>query len=578
VIKIRGRELFSFIRLFGKHARWMAGGAILGLVAILAAVGLLALSGWFIAATALAGLTAGGGRLFNFFLPSIGVRLLAVVRTLARYAERLVSHDATFRILESLRVWFYRHLEPLAPACLMRYRSGDVLSRIVGDIDALDHLYLRVLSPFAVALAATGLIVAGLGRVEAGIARITAIGLLTGGLILPFFAQKWGADSGRRLTGTASELRTRIVESLQGMAELLIFGTRAQQLTALERGHDQLERLQARMSHLTGLTSALLTLISGLCLTATAALGVEAVRSGRLSAEMLALSLLTVLASFETVWSLPSAFQYLGQSRESARRLAEMVASQPAVTFVAQSDVRPQAFDIRFEAVSFRYRPADPPALQDVSLHVTQGQHLALLGASGAGKSTLAHLLVRFWDPDQGRIRIGDQDIRTLAEADLRQMVVLVSQQAHMFNASIRENLILARPDARDADLMAALRAARLEELLTQLPQGLDTWIGEAGKRLSGGQIRRLAVARAILRDAPIWVLDEPTEGLDPETEAELMQTLLELCTGRTLILITHRPVDLWPMDRILHLAEGRIFEQGVTPGANDPVFEGLFK
>lgn len=559
-----GRELFSFMRLFAKSARFMALGTFLGLLGNLAAVGLLALSGWFIAATAVAGLTAISAQLFNFFLPSIGVRILAVGRTLCRYAERLVTHDATFRILESLRVWFYKKIEPLAPARLMQYRSGDVLSRIVADIDALDHLYLRVISPFVVYLFAMVLMVTALARVEAGIAWIAAMGLVLAGLVLPLSAKRWGAASGRRLTRTAGRLRTRLIESLQGMAELLIFGVKEDHLAVLSDHHDRLEKLQARMSHLTGLTHAILTLISGMCLTAAAVLGVRAVYSGQLSAEMLALSLLTIMASFDMVWSLPSAFQYLGQSQESARRLAEMVASRPLVTFAAQSQTVPKTFDIRFEAVNFRYRPEDPPVLQDVSFNVAQGERLALLGTSGIGKSTLAHLLVRFWDPDRGCIRIGGRDIRTFCEADLRRIVVLVSQQAHMFNVSIRDNLILARPAAGDNDLWAALRAARLEDVVANLPQGLKTLIGEAGKRLSGGQVRRLAVARAYLRDAPIWVLDEPTEGLDSETEADLLKTLFDLTLGRTLILITHRPVALDRMDRIICLAEGRITEQKV--------------
>jgi ATP-binding cassette subfamily C protein CydC len=241
-----------------------------------------------------------------------------------------------------------------------------------------------------------------------------------------------------------------------------------------------------------------------------------------------------------------------------------MVASRPAVTFVEQGGEPLRRFDVRLEAVSFRYRPADPAVLQDVSLSIAQGQRIALVGASGTGKSTVAHLLVRFWDPDRGCIRIGGQDIRTLAEADLRRRVVLVSQQAHMFNATLRDNLALARPGAGDTELLAALQSARLEEVVAALPQGLDTWIGEAGKGLSGGQIRRLSVARAILRDAPIWVLDEPTEGLDLGTEAELMENLLELTAGRTLILITHRTVALDRMDRIFEMAEGRITERPV--------------
>jgi ATP-binding cassette subfamily C protein CydC len=277
----------------------------------------------------------------------------------------------------------------------------------------------------------------------------------------------------------------------------------------------------------------------------------------------LALVALAVLGAFDAVAMLPAAYQYLGRTREAGRRLMEITNTPPAVRFADASPELPLRCAVAFEAVHFRYRPADPPALAALTFRVEPGERVAVVGRTGAGKSTLAHLLVRFWDPGQGCVRIGGRDIRTLAEGDLRRLVTVVSQQPHIFNASIRDNLRIAAPEAAEGDLQAALAAVQLDAFTASLSDGLDTWVGEAGRRLSGGQARRLALARAVLHDGPVWVLDEPTEGLDRVTEARTLQRLFSLTSGRTVLLITHRLVDLDRMDRILVMENGHIVEQG---------------
>ena len=561
----RNRSYQTFVHLLSRHWKWMVAGSLFGLIATTATVGLLALSGWFLSAAAFAGLSTTAAQTFNYFFPSIGVRIFAISRTLARYAERVVSHDATFRILESLRIWFYERIEPLAPARLMRYRSGDILNRVLADIDALDNLYLRVLSPTLVA----GLLVAGLtvflSLFDPLIALTTLGWLVVAGFGLSAAAGIAGAAAGRRLSHLMTQLRIQIVEGLQGLPELLVFNRRRDFLGQMDRDNHNLLDVQRRMSHIRGVSFAGITLTSGLAVLSALYQGAALVSSGVLHGAHLAMIALTVLAAFDALMPLPSAYQYLGRTREAARELLEVVDCEPPVTFPENSLVVLRGFDVSFDRVSFRYTDNAADAVHDIRFHLPAGQRCAVLGPTGAGKSTLAHLMVRFWDAQSGSVRIGGKDIRGLSESDLRQSVSLVSQQAHMFNASVRDNLLIARPGATEPELWQALAAVRLADFVKSLPQSIDTWIGESGRLVSGGQARRLALARAILRDAPIWVLDEPTEGLDRAAERHIMETLFDVTSGRTVLFITHRLVGLDRLERILLMENGRIVEQG-TP------------
>jgi ATP-binding cassette subfamily C protein CydC len=559
----RWRELAPFLKLFHSHLKWMILGSLCGLLAVVSAVGLLALSGWFISAAAFAGLTVASAQLFNFFHPGIGIRLFAIGRTLARYAERIVSHDATFRILQSLRSWFYIHLEPLAPSRLMMFRSGDILNRIVADIDALDNLYLRVLSPSTVALITSLLLVVFLWIFDPFIALSTGLYLAVAGLGVSAVALKLGEPCGQQITHRTAELRVRIIDTLQGLAELLVFDDYQRHLEAVAHSSRALLKSQLRMSHIRGLSLALITLISGLAVLTALYLAVELVMLDVLNGANLALITLAILASFEAVLPLPAAYQYLGRTREAGRRLLEIVDMQPQITYPDTAVTLCAQPGVTLENISFRYSENAAWALKDVNLQISGGGRFAVIGETGSGKSTLVHLLVRFWNPVSGHIRLADEDIRNLSEAQLRRSISVVSQQPHMFNATLRENLQIARPAAGDDVLWAALKSARLKAFVKSLPQGLDTLVGEAAKLLSGGQARRIALARAMLHDAPLWVLDEPTEGLDTITEKKLMQTVERKTRGRTLLLITHRLVDLDWMDHIVMLEKGRVAAQG---------------
>ncbi len=557
------RELEPFIRLFSGHLKWMTLGTVSGLLAAISAVGLLALSGWFISAAAFAGLTAVTAQMFNFFHPGLGVRFFAIGRTLARYAERIVTHDATFRILQSLRTWFYHHLEPLAPSRLMNFRSGDILNRIMADIDALDNLYLRVISPGAIALIMSLLVVGFLWRFDPVISVVTAMFLLVAGMGVPLLAFRLGEQSGHDLARNLSQLRIHIVDSFQGLSELLVFGAYRRHLDTVKQSNRSLLNSQFRMSHIRGLSRALMTLLSGLAFLAALYMAVMLVNRDALDGPGMALVALAVLASFETVWPLPAAFQYLGHTREAARRLLEIAYSEPQVVFPDQSCNHPQHFGVEYDRVRFRYHKDSAWVLRDVDFKISPSSRVGIIGETGSGKSTLIHLLVRFGDPDSGCIRLGGVDIRDFVELDLRDYTAVVTQQPHMFNATLKENLLIARPDANDDELLDALEAAQLLDFVNTLPDGLETWIGEAAMLLSGGQARRLAVTRAILRDAPLWALDEPTEGLDPATGAKMMAAIRRRTVDRTLLLTTHRLNDLHWMDCIIMMENGRIVAQG---------------
>lgn len=557
-------DLRPFARVFGRHLPRLALGTLAGLAAAAAAIGLMSVSGWFISAAAAAGLTPATAVLFNFFMPSIGVRIFAILRTAARYAERVLTHDATLRVLADLRVWFYARIEPLAPARLWRFRSGDLLNRMVADIEALDNLYLRALSPAAVALLVSMLAFLLLAAVDVWIAAAFWLLFALAGCGVSFAAAEMGGPAGRLIAIRTAELRIRAVEGLQGLAEIILFEAAGLLRERTRSAQSALLTGQRRMARIRGMSAAAMHLLSGAAVLAALYLGGGLVASGSLPGDTLALTALAIAAAFESVFGLPAAFQFLGRTRAAGGRLVEIVECAPTVRFEAFSDtVLPGSCGVDFNRVSFRYAPELPCALENVDLAVPAGWRLAIVGESGAGKSTLVHLLVRFFDPATGQIRIGGADIRKLSEPDLRRAVVVVSQQSHLFSATVRENLLMAKPEADDAELRRALSAARLADVVDRLPDGMDTWVGEAGRLLSAGQARRLAVARAVLRDAPVWVLDEPTEGLDRRTESELVESLLDTTAGRTVLWITHQLIGMERMDGVVVMENGRVIDRG---------------
>ncbi|MDF2095672.1 thiol reductant ABC exporter subunit CydC [Aquibaculum arenosum] len=553
------KDLLFFLRLAARRRlSWMLAGALLTFTTLLAGTALLTLSGWFISAAALAGL-AGAGAVFNFFVPSAGVRFFAIGRILSRYGERLVTHEATLRVLADLRVWFFRKAIPLAPARLGGLRSGEVVARVTSDIEALDNLYLRAVAPAAAALLLT-LIAAGfLALFEPRLALVLLAAMGLAGVAVPLLIARLARRSGKAQARAAAELRGAALDGLQGAPELLAHGASDRAASALESASLRLSVAQRRQASLGGLGGALILFTTGLALVLLLLIAAQAVAEGRLSPPLLAMAALLLLGVFEAAGPLARACQSLGQTRFAARRLRSLAETEPAVRDCESPQDLPPGGDLAFERVSFAYGPDAPPVLHDLSLTVTEGERVAILGESGSGKSTLAHLLLRLWDPQAGRVLLAGTDISRVRQAELHQRIAFLSQDTPIFSGSLRENLLLGDPEAEEARLWEALDQAGLADFVAQLPEGLESWVGETGVNLSGGQGRRLALARALLKPSAILLLDEPTQGLDASAERAFFATLAQAARGRTLVLITHAQHLEGCVERVYRLDKGRL-------------------
>lgn len=558
-----GRHRFwRLLRLAAPFTRWMALAALLGFATIASSIGLMTTSGYLIAKAALSP-AALSPSIADLQLAIVGVRFFGIARGVFRYLERYVSHDVTFRLLAHLRVWFYAALEPLAPSRLMQYRSGDLLARIVADIGTLENFYLRVIAPPVVALLVALLAGILVGSFDSRLAITLLLFLLLAGVGLPSLMRVLGRKTSRRMVQVRSELNGALVDGIQGVADLLVFDQEERHLAWVENLSSELGVLQGRMARISGLQAAMTGLLMNLAVLAVLTIVILLVTDSDLDGVYLALLILAVISSFEAVLPLPQAFQYLENSLEAGRRLFEIVDAQPAVVDPPTPASVSDDPSLRVENLRFSYAPGAVPALDGITFDLPWNCQVALVGPSGAGKSTLVYLLLRFWEYGEGRILLAGRELRQYGQEDLRRMIAVVSQRTHLFNATIRENLLLSRSEASDAEMIHAARQAQIHEFIQSLPQGYDTWIGEQGLRLSSGQRQRLAIARALLKDAPILILDEPAASLDTLTERELLATLRSLAAGRTTLTVTHRLVGLEAVDEILVLRAGRIAERG---------------
>ena len=550
----------AFLRLLGflRPYRWQVALAVgLGLWTVVSNLGLLAVSGYLIAAASLKPL------LGTLILVMAMVEVFGGSRAFARYAERLVSHDVTFRLLADLRTWLYERLEPLSPARLGDRRSGDLLSRMVKDVEELENVYLRVFSPVVVATLFSGLVFGVLYVYAPPLAFATLGFMAFAGIGVPLLAGALERRAGRRQLELRADLNSRLVDGIQGLRDLLAFGAAADRREQVSKLGRRLGAVQRRTAFVAGLRETLGELANGLAVWTALVLAIPLVEGGGLRSVYLAFLVLAVLGSFEAVRPLGEAFQFLGRSTAAARRLFEITDLKPGVEDSATPRRAPSGSVLRFEEVGFRYEKAELPVLEDVSFTVEPGKRVAVVGPSGSGKSTLVNLLLRFWDPSSGRVLLDGHDLGDYLQEDLRAVFAVASQDAHLFDAPLRDNLLLARPDATDAEMLEALEKVRLGEFVERLPRGLGTPLGEQGVRLSGGERRRLAISRAFLKDAPLLVLDEPTANLDAGTERGLMDEVQEISSGKGLLLITHRLVRLEKMDEILVLENGRVVERG---------------
>jgi len=554
---LRGRLLLSVL----------AGAASAG-----CGVALLAVSGYLLARA------AEHPSIVAISVAVVAVRGLCVGRGVFRYVERLASHDVSFRVLADVRVAIYRRLEPLAPAGLAAFRSGDLLARLTGDVDAAQDLFIRGLGPpLAAALAGAGAVAACL-LILAPAGGMLALGLLAASIAVPFVAVAASGQAERATAGARGELGTTLTDLLSGAAELRAFGGQDTALAAVGAANRKLTALARRSAVAAGLGSGLTTAVAGVTLWGVLVLGVTAVAEGTLTRVPLAVVTLTALAAFEAVTVLPAAALQLGAARASATRIAAVLDApepladppdpEPGAHVAAGPSpgdraARSGGVDVRMRGVQVRYRPGGPLALDGLDLDLAPGRRVALVGRSGAGKSTVAAVLLRFCDPVGGTVTLGGAALASYAADDVRAVIGGCLQDPHIFNATIRDNLALARPGAGDDELAAAADRARLLPWIRCLPQGWDTRVGAHGAAMSGGERQRLALARALLADPAVLILDEPTAHLDPETRSALTADLLTVTAGRATLLITHEPDGLDQVDEIIVLDRGRVAQRG---------------
>ncbi|MHA6793976.1 thiol reductant ABC exporter subunit CydC [Pseudonocardia bannensis] len=571
----RGRAPVRRIAAYGRPVgRRLVLAVVCGAVALAAAVGLLATSAWLIARA------AQHPPILYLAVAIAGVRALSLTRGAARYAERLVSHDAAFRVLGRLRVAVWTRLERIAPAGLPAYRSGDLLARFVADVDTQQDLFLRVLAPYAAGtLVGTGAVVLLWSLLPvAGLALLT--GLVIGALVVPWLAECRSGRAEDRVAPLRGELTAATTELLHAMPDLLACDATRSRLDRVAAVDRALSRARGGTARAHGLAAGLATLTTGLAGCAALAAGVTAVRSGALDGVALAVIGLTPLAVSEVVTVLAQAPRDLADVRRSAARVVDVLdRTEPVAEPVVPAPLPDPPYPLRVEGLVARWPGAVAPALQGVDLELVPGRRVAVVGPSGAGKSTLVAVLLRFLDPCTGRVRLGGVDVTELAADEVRRVVRLCAQDAHVFDTSVGENVLLARRSASPDEVRAALAGAGLLDWVDGLPDGLETPVGEHGCRISGGQRQRIALARVLLADPPVLLLDEPAEHLDPATGDALTTELLCAAAGRTTLLVTHRLAALEAVDEIVVLDAGRVVERGTHAGllASDGAYRRMW-
>ena len=539
--------LLPILALWRGYSGWLLAGLLASLLTVAASVALATAAGGMalrpVTGTEAAGLAA------LLFLPSV-VRGLGVARVVFRYGERMLTHAATFRALAGLRVWLFRGLARQSSGGLGFMRSGDALGRVVGDVEALDGLYLRIIVPGVAAMLLLPVLVGILAPGHAGAALLVGGLFLLSAVVLPWVAARLTLDAGGRLAETSAGLRSAVLDAIDGIREVRAYGAEGRMLAAVQAREAALFQAQRQVSRRASWAQAAAFACS------QAALLVVLLSPGVAPGAVVA-GLFLTLAAFEVVGGMPRAGALAGYAAAAAGRITGAATGAGAGDPPDPAPL-PSGTSLRFEGIGFRWRPDRPAVMDSLTLDIPAGSRVAILGPSGSGKSTLAALALKVAAPQAGRVLLGGVDVAHLRAEDVRSRIAWLSQDTHLFSDTVRANLALARDDATDAELWAALDRAGIADTVRGLPEGLDSWIGEGGLQVSGGQGRRLALARALLSQAPILILDEPATGLDFATERAFLLTLNDVAPGRTVILIVHRLIGVERLDRIFRLSAGR--------------------
>jgi ATP-binding cassette subfamily C protein CydC len=563
------KALLPFIKLFKHHWLMMLLGLFLSMTTLIAGIGLLSLSGWFLSASAVAGLTLIGAHAFNYLTPAGGVRFFSIMRTASRYAERLATHEATFKLLTRLRVWAWRKVLPLSARNMQGLRQGDLLNRLVADIDTLDHLYLRLITPMLAALFMIAGVYLFVAWIDAKLALVLAASLLMMWLILPWVFYFLGRKPGIKQLQSKRLLRVQILEFMQGLAEISLFAANDRFRKKLTESEADLIDSQRAMANVTAFSQAALILCHGAIVVLVLYVAASGIGDHQPPGPMLAMIVFMTLACIEMLMPIAGAFQHLSSCIHAAKRVNELVEQAPDIVFNKQNKKTIKQGALQLNEIVFAYEEKGKEILKGINLSIQAGEKVALLGQTGCGKSSLLALITREWQANSGSLLVGGVEIEQYSQKALRDGISLVSQRIYLFSGTLRSNLTLAQPDvaqlatdaeqkaaekSNDEHLIAVLNKVGLSAL-TQAENPLDIWIGEGGRQLSGGEQRRIGVARVLLRDAPLLLLDEPTEGLDKRTEREILSLLFEFAKDKTLLMISHRLTAMTKMDKI-HLME----------------------
>ncbi len=522
---------------------------------ILAGIGLMSTSGYLISRAAQRPM------IVDLFMVTAGVRFFGISRAVVRYFERVVSHDLTFKILHSMRVDLYRKFDSFSQKWLMGRRSGDLLSGIVSDIETLQNVYLRIISPVIVAAVISILTFAGLAFFDIIIAVTALVFLVFNGVAVPYLSLKLARGRGKKDITTRTQVKIFLVDRLQGLQDLLWMGRKKDTLHEFDSLQNKLDDIETRNAGTSGITEGLNTLLSHLAMFTVLMLAIPLVINGDIRGVWLAALALGVLSSFEAVQGLANAFIQFENSQEASERVFSMAESgKDLIVSENQNQVEvPQGkFQIGFRNVSFSYN-TENITLNDISFDITAGSKTAVVGPTGSGKSTLLNLLLGFWKPDQGQILANDKSIYELDIEQLRKKFGVMSQDAYIFNRSLRENLLIANPDATDDQLRAVLHKVGLGEFAVNL----DIQPGSQGMRFSGGERQLIALARVFLKESDFWIFDELTAHMDVGTERKVLDTIWSNLGDKSLLMITHRLVTMEKMDQIIVMDKGRIAEAG---------------
>ncbi len=553
------RTILRLIKLYGPYRNWIVLGILVSFLSVLANVTLMAVSGWFITAMGLAGVA---GVSMNYFTPAAMIRACAIIRTGGRYAERLVTHDATLRFLSHLRRRVYECMEIHPISETGKYRSGDWLSRLGGDIDRLERFYIGFVVPAVTALAACLVFVAYLFFHHVMLALFVGSLLLFSGLLFPLLMLRQTREPEETEVQKMTALRTELVGCLQGMGELLVYDTENSYGARQEKIEADLIKAQKRINRFSVMSNAVVEASSYSALWGTLLIAIPLVTTDAIMPADLALLALFSLVVFEAVLPLPVAFRSLSAVEMSAKRIFDVLDYKPLEEpHKTKYEPELERCSFQFKDVCFSYDRG--PVLKAVSFDIKSGEKVAVIGPTGAGKSSLINLITGLWPLDEGAIILNDKRLADYAGEDIRRHFSVVPQRPHVFSTTIRQNLLIAEPEADEKMLEEVCDKAGLLSFIKSLPDGFDHYVGESGLQLSGGQTRRLAIARALLKKAPCLVLDEPGEGLDARTEHDVMARILSFVEECTLLLVTHSLVGLPEMDRIVVLEEGRVSHQG---------------